>query len=33
MSGGSVLVGIGFIALSSQAEQLLDLLYALRDAV
>ena len=29
MPGGSVHVGIGFIALSAQAEQLLDLLFAL----
>jgi hypothetical protein len=32
MTGGSVRVGIGFIALSAQAEQLLDLLFALRAA-
>ena len=33
MTGGSVHIGIGFIALSAQAEQLLDLLFALRAAV
>jgi hypothetical protein len=32
MPAGSVHVGIGFIALSAQAEQLLDLLFALRTA-
>jgi Uncharacterized protein conserved in bacteria (DUF2252) len=32
MTGGGVHVGIGFIALSAQAEQLLDLLFALRAA-
>ena len=31
--GGSLHLGIGFIALSAQAEQLLDLLFALRAAV
>src|SRR4029077_13472252 len=33
IAGGRVRVGIGFIALSAQAEQLLDLLFALRVAV
>jgi hypothetical protein len=33
ISGGRVHLGIGFIASSAQAEQLLDLLFALRAAV